>query len=116
MCSDLYKWFKISWSHVSPPYHLHQFGLTSINKLISKCKLNILDTYFTPINLIYEIRGTYILSKLKKALISKDIKLIIKHISISILVIVIYSFVRIIDKLYFWKNSDFEMHLIISPE
>jgi SAM-dependent methyltransferase len=63
----LYKLFKIPWSSVTPPYHLHQFSFGNLYRLMRCYHFSLVDQFFLrPPRLAYELGSLHLLKRVKQ--------------------------------------------------
>ena len=76
VCSD---WLGLAWSHPAPPYHVHQFSRTSLDRLFGRVGLGRIDVRYEPIPLGYEIRQTLFGQELRRALAERRPLGVLRH-------------------------------------
>ncbi len=67
MTFQLYRWFNIPWSSVTPPYHLFQFSFNNINRLMRDEAFSLISQFYLhPPRLMYELGSMHLLKKYKE--------------------------------------------------
>lgn len=63
----LYKWFKVPWSSVTPPYHLFQFDSDNLDLLLNQEGFTLTEEVYIPMTkLKYELGMLHLLKRLKR--------------------------------------------------
>ncbi len=63
-----YRYFKIPWSSVTPPYHTFQFSINNIDLFFNNLGFNkISEWFYKPPRLMYELGSLHLLKKYKKS-------------------------------------------------
>ena len=111
-----YSMFRIPWSHPTPPHHVHQFTLVSLEMLFKKFRFRVVKRKFSTCSLNYELRNTTIFSRLKKAAKKSDYLRCMLLAAIGMLVIVMYTSVWVVNRLFNWTGPDFAMDALFQRE
>lgn len=67
----LHRIFRIPWSHPTPPYHLHQFTEHSLDELLRRVDLKVVERQYAPCDLHYELGETHVLRECREALAAR---------------------------------------------
>lgn len=108
----LYRVFRIPWSHATPPWHLHQFSVRSLERLLAEHGFASLDAYHTGVALVYELRATGSFSALKRALRAHDVPGILRAGIAGCGALIAYPLVWLLDQVVASERRDATVNLI----
>ena len=109
----LHRVFKIPWSHPTPPYHLQQYSERSLDKLLQKLNLKVIEKQFRGCVLRYELGETHVLASVRRALRERRFVLAAGRFLFAGFTGVAYAIAFSIDRSCVWKRKDFEMRFVI---
>jgi 2-polyprenyl-3-methyl-5-hydroxy-6-metoxy-1,4-benzoquinol methylase len=109
----LYRLFKVPWSHPTPPYHLNQFSEKSLDKLMQKLNLRVIDRQYRGCELRYELGETHVLKSFRQALRERRVGLAAGRLLFAVFTAGAYAVVYGIDRCCIWKKKDFEMRFVV---
>jgi SAM-dependent methyltransferase len=112
----LWRWVRIPWSHATPPFHLHQFSTRSLWKLLEAHGLRMVDTWFSPVELPYELQATGLFGELKRAVLARRGLPALRLAFLSSLALVSYPLVWLLDRLKRAKPSDATVNVIAAAQ
>jgi 2-polyprenyl-3-methyl-5-hydroxy-6-metoxy-1,4-benzoquinol methylase len=99
-----YKYFKIPWSSVTPPYHLFQFSTSNLDLLMNQEKFSLVKESFTRIPpLKYELGMLHLLGRYKKSRKITDILFMIFSYGLYVITHTIFKILHPVMK------KDFQM-------
>ncbi len=108
----LYRVFRIPWSHATPPWHLHQFSVRSLERLLAEHGFATRDAYHTGVELAYEVRATGSFSALKRALRARDALGMLRAGLAGCGALIAYPLVWLFDQVVASERRDATVNLI----
>jgi SAM-dependent methyltransferase len=111
MTFKLWKWFKIPWSSVTPPYHLFQFSVGNLYRLMRSFGYTDAASFFLrPPRLMYELGSLHLLKRYKE-------KRTFKNLFFMACAFKMYILLYVVDVLVTpFKMKDFSMVVIYTKE
>lgn len=105
----------IPWSHPTPPFHLNQFSVASLTKLLHRSGFKVIEERFTACSLGYELRSTGTFKPLKESLQSRRWWRTAGRAVVCTYVSLAYSAIWLLDRLAVLKRYDCTMRLVATP-
>jgi SAM-dependent methyltransferase len=100
----LYRLFKIPWSSLTPPYHLHQFSVGNLYRLMRSFGCSQIDSlYLRPPRLMYELGSLHLVKRFKQDKLPFTF-------FYTVFAFALYAILYAIDGILSWiKSKDFSM-------
>ena len=108
----LYRLLGISWSHPTPPEHLHQFSRTSLGLMLRRAGFDTVEEHYYRCSLAYELRATGVYGELKRLVANRRFSGAIGQAAYGAVVGFLYTAVWLVDRLLPAKRVDFAMTVL----
>jgi SAM-dependent methyltransferase len=102
----LYKYLSIPWSSLTPIAHVNNFSLASLRYLLNSNSFQIVDSYFGPPSLKYELGHTHLFRAFRE---KRSLKSLLSWVLGWSLYVIFFYPIRLLSKR---RKADFKMTLI----
>lgn len=100
------------WSHPTPPFHLNQFSVTSLTRLLEQTGFRVTERRYAPCSLPYELRSTGVFGRLKAALRARQPLRAVTLSALGAWVGASYTALWLLDRAAWAKRKDFTMRFV----
>ena len=109
----LHRLFTVPWSHPTPPYHLNQFSEKSLDKLVEKSNMQVVERQYRGCTLRYELGETHVLRSFREALAQRRLAQAAARLLFAVFTVGAYCLAYVVDRCCLWKKKDFEMTFVV---